>query len=402
MDRIFSLHHAWRGLTPAVACALLSFAAPLWAQVPESWTVRIDAATTQPVVTGFVPTNDDGEVIFLAEGALRPVALPDRLDQGWFGPSGQTNFLGSGTPIGDGMPYGALVGGGGLSIPQYQYLGRIGSFDLQPADVGTEFRLALNLSDAQLASMEGEITVTIVYVPQGSAEVSQLVLKHDTVLPALTGLMVESGDQFIILPYGALLDPVLANSAYTGGYFGPEGLLGLVTPLQPLPDGPYGSLLASFAGLPGAFNVCDGGVWSTQPSDVGQEVELLLNVDAAAQAGLTGKFVVNVIRIPEPDITTVDDGSSAAGDLLGAFPNPSSGASFIRFRLDRDEFVRLRVYDTQGRVLRTLAAGPRVAGTYAVAWDGRDESGRRAPAGTYFYQLSGQRGSRTGKLALVN
>jgi hypothetical protein len=88
--------------------------------------------------------------------------------------------------------------------------------------------------------------------------VSQVVIKHDTVLPVLTGLIAEPWDRFVMLPYGALRDPSLPNSFYTNGHFGPEGLLGEVGPLQPFVDGPYGALYGAFSGTP-PFAVADGG-----------------------------------------------------------------------------------------------------------------------------------------------
>jgi flagellar hook assembly protein FlgD len=37
--------------------------------------------------------------------------------------------------------------------------------------------------------------------------------------------------------------------------------------------------------------------------------------------------------------------------------------------------------------VRVLADAPLDAGPHAAWWDGRNEGGREAPSGTYFYQL---------------
>jgi len=55
------------------------------------------------------------------------------------------------------------------------------------------------------------------------------------------------------------------------------------------------------------------------------------------------------------------------------------------------------VYDAAGHRVRTLYQGSQAAGTRTIAWDGRDESGRRSANGSYFAALEagGQRLTRT-------
>ena len=66
------------------------------------------------------------------------------------------------------------------------------------------------------------------------------------------------------------------------------------------------------------------------------------------------------------------------------WPNPASG--IVRFVLDvpaaGEAFVE--VLDPAGRRIRTLHRGGAAAGPLALAWDGRDVSGRESPAGLYF------------------
>jgi hypothetical protein len=387
----------------AAAMVLMAVATQGRAQFVQSAVITIDSQTTQPVHTGIYPVDTAGEVIFFAEGSLRTSALPLRFDRGWFGPAGQANFSSAGQPIGSGMPYGALVGGFTTSLSDYQFLGRMGSFTIQPAYVGQELRLGLNMSDADLASMSGSVTITIVHVPTGSADVSQLVIRPNTVLPAPTGLIAADGDRFLILPFGGLQDPSLPNSAYTNGLFGPEGLLGLVDPTQPFTDGPYGALLGTFTSTAAAFHVGDGGTWTTEIADIGFELSLLLNTSAASQAGLVGKFVVNVVRIPALPIAEVGNGPGGSPlDRIMAFPNPVTDIANVHYRLEREETVLLRVYDAQGRWVRTLADGSQSAGAHVATWDRRDESGKRQPSGSYFYQLSTSAGSQTGRMIVID
>jgi hypothetical protein len=79
----------------------------------------------------------------------------------------------------------------------------------------------------------------------------------------------------------------------------------------------------------------------------------------------------------------------AVARLLRNYPNPFNPVTRIRFTLDRSAQVSLRVFDVQGRAVRTLfdsylSAGPRV-----VDWDGRDDRGLSLASGTYFLRLQG-------------
>jgi hypothetical protein len=73
--------------------------------------------------------------------------------------------------------------------------------------------------------------------------------------------------------------------------------------------------------------------------------------------------------------------------LLGARPNPFSGSTSIRYDLHEPKQVILRVYDIQGRLVRTLVDRPAEAGRQTAIWDGRDSRGNVAGLGVYFLRL---------------
>lgn len=70
------------------------------------------------------------------------------------------------------------------------------------------------------------------------------------------------------------------------------------------------------------------------------------------------------------------------------FPNPFERSTSIAFALPQGGEVDLRVYDVQGRLVRTLVQGARAAGRHTVAWDGADDGGRAVASGVYFYRLN--------------
>ena len=75
--------------------------------------------------------------------------------------------------------------------------------------------------------------------------------------------------------------------------------------------------------------------------------------------------------------------------LLPCRPNPFRGAggATMVFRLAAAGRASLGIYDVSGRRVRLLVDGVLTAGRHAATWDGRDDRGRGAPSGVYFYRL---------------
>ena len=74
--------------------------------------------------------------------------------------------------------------------------------------------------------------------------------------------------------------------------------------------------------------------------------------------------------------------------LLGSWPNPARATARLSFVLPSNPPSRLAfgVYDAQGRRVRSFgrAFAP---GLNEIVWDGRDDAGRPAKSGIYFYRL---------------
>jgi len=68
-------------------------------------------------------------------------------------------------------------------------------------------------------------------------------------------------------------------------------------------------------------------------------------------------------------------------------PNPFSNHTEICFSIPRTQHVSLKIYDSSGRLVRTLVYGEFDAGMHTVKWDGRNSNGSMVAAGVYFYQL---------------
>ncbi len=79
----------------------------------------------------------------------------------------------------------------------------------------------------------------------------------------------------------------------------------------------------------------------------------------------------------EAMVTAAPAGESAGG--LGLWPNPLNAGARLHFARDLAPGGSLVIYDARGRRLRTI----RELEAGGLDWDGRDDSGRRLPAGAY-------------------
>ncbi len=83
-------------------------------------------------------------------------------------------------------------------------------------------------------------------------------------------------------------------------------------------------------------------------------------------------------------------------------PNPvsASGTRFA-FALPRAEDVTLRVFDVQGRLVKTVAKQRFDAGRHAVEWNGTNDQGQSVSSGVYFFRLSAGKDEATRKLTFL-
>ena len=79
--------------------------------------------------------------------------------------------------------------------------------------------------------------------------------------------------------------------------------------------------------------------------------------------------------------------------LLPNYPNPFNPETWIPYQLSKPADVTLTIYAVNGQLIRRLALGHQLAGTYqsrsrAAYWDGRNALGEPVASGLYFYTLT--------------
>ena len=92
--------------------------------------------------------------------------------------------------------------------------------------------------------------------------------------------------------------------------------------------------------------------------------------------------------------------------LMANYPNPFNPETWIPYHLGQDSAVVINIYDTTGKIVRTLDMGFQSFGYYAsrdrlAYWDGRTEDGEQVSSGTYFYQIEAGDYTETRKMVIL-
>jgi len=82
-------------------------------------------------------------------------------------------------------------------------------------------------------------------------------------------------------------------------------------------------------------------------------------------------------------------------------PNPFNPSTMIRYRLPAAASVSMKVYNTAGQYVATLAEGYYAAGNYAATWDGRNARGEQVATGVYIYRVQAGANVHVGQMTLL-
>jgi len=84
------------------------------------------------------------------------------------------------------------------------------------------------------------------------------------------------------------------------------------------------------------------------------------------------------------------------------YPNPFNPETTIPFYLTHLAKVSMKIYDVQGKLIRTLKKGKAYgSGSHTVSWDGTNERGNRVGSGTYIFRMTAGRFYKTKKMIFL-
>jgi len=245
--------------------------------------------------------------------------------------------------------------------------------DLNPNSAGTIYYHA----DAENQRFIVQWEDVAHYGDSSSRETFQVILTPDGAILCQYASVADAGDCTVGMENAAGADGL--EVVYDAPGYLESGLALLLTAEPPVPWISFDPITGSVTG--------------------GELLEVAVGFDATGLAA--GEYTCDLIvtsNDPAQNVTvvpvtmTVSD-ATAAGDLplafglQGAAPNPFNPATTLRFSLPAAGHAELKLFDVQGRLVRTLIDGHREAGPGEIRWDGRDRSGRRVASGTYYARL---------------
>jgi hypothetical protein len=143
----------------------------------------------------------------------------------------------------------------------------------------------------------------------------------------------------------------------------------------------------------------------------------------ASGTGPVSLAVGDVNADGRPDLVTADNDSNMVSVLLGmpdlvtsveavnvprvqlsasVIPNPLSPSGMLQFITTQSGPARIRVFDVQGRLVRTLVDTPSLqAGKHEIVVDGHGSAGERLGAGVYFFRIEAVDGSSSGRIVML-
>jgi subtilisin family serine protease len=108
---------------------------------------------------------------------------------------------------------------------------------------------------------------------------------------------------------------------------------------------------------------------------------------------------------PGKEVTARNESSDIPDELTlwQNTPNPFNPVTTIRLGIPqgaRGE-VSLKIYDVQGRLVKTLFDGTKDPGIHTFVWEGRNNRGHRVSSGIYFYRMEADEVIQTRKMILL-
>ncbi len=115
------------------------------------------------------------------------------------------------------------------------------------------------------------------------------------------------------------------------------------------------------------------------------------------QIALVKRFLKQLLMPTEAPLVT---------KLHANYPNPFNPETWIPYQLAADTEITIHIYDTTGKIVRTVFSGHQASGYYltrskAAYWDGRNELGEQVASGVYIYQLTTPTFRETKRLVIL-
>jgi hypothetical protein len=110
-------------------------------------------------------------------------------------------------------------------------------------------------------------------------------------------------------------------------------------------------------------------------------------------------FIRKITRRPTTLTNNVESTFPEFG--LYIYPNPFNSTTTIEYSLSSNSFVKIAIYNTLGRRIKTLIRANITAGNYKIKWNGTDNTGTMSNSGIYFCKIEADNRQRIKRLLLI-
>ena len=83
------------------------------------------------------------------------------------------------------------------------------------------------------------------------------------------------------------------------------------------------------------------------------------------------------------------------------YPNPFNGRTNINFSIPFSAYVDLKIFDMNGKVIKTLYQGYQNNEKSKIIWDGKNDFNELVSSGAYFYSIESTGSIKTKKLIFI-
>jgi len=83
------------------------------------------------------------------------------------------------------------------------------------------------------------------------------------------------------------------------------------------------------------------------------------------------------------------------------FPNPFNGQTMIEYSIPSASNILFKIFDMNGKEIRTLHNGYHNSGRAAITWDGKDKNSKLVASGIYYYSIVFDQSSKIKKLTFI-
>jgi hypothetical protein len=117
----------------------------------------------------------------------------------------------------------------------------------------------------------------------------------------------------------------------------------------------------------------------------------------------TGVFSIRDLYLFNPTVIMGVSGSVAPTSFVleQNYPNPFNPQTTIRYSIEKQANVRLRIYNILGQLVNTLVDENKNAGAHNVVWNGKNNFGVQVSSGIYFYRIEAGNFIQSKKMVLL-